>query len=170
LFIAAALCALAVSCGEKPSSESKNDGTTLCVNDFQNCVAPVLSAQIRRNGGAIVSCMDAACHLQGGSGGRFTLSATDMDANFQAVLAQVNLASPNAQESLLLIEPVQDSVLPSAVAGAHGGGELFPVASSDPAVNQCTAALSRWISTRVDSQTSPLCGSCPPPNTTNCGY
>jgi len=170
LIYAAAMCLLVVSCGVEPPSESSESGDTLCANDFQNCVAPVLSAQIRRRGGAFVSCMDAACHLEGGTGGRFTLSATDMDANFQAVKAQVNIVSGNPRDSLLLIEPVQDDVLSSAVAGAHGGGEIFPVASDNPAVNQCTAAIFRWINTRVADQLDPQCGSCGVVNTTNCGY
>ena len=118
--------------------------------------------------------MDSACHLAGGTGGRFTLSATDMAANFQAVKAQANLASASANDSLLLIEPVQDDVLSSAVAGAHGGGEIFPTASANPATNQCTAAIARWISIKVTDQSDPRCGICatvtPVTNTMTCGY
>ena len=174
--ISAALCAaLIAACGEQvPSEPAASSGTELCRNDFETCVAPVLSGQIRRRGGAIVSCMDSNCHVAGGNGGRFTLGS-DMDANYLAASSLVNMASSDPNASLLLIEPVQDDVLPSAVAGTHGGGEIFPVASSDPATNQCTAAISRWISIRVPDQTTdPRCGVCdtvtPVTNTMSCGY
>jgi hypothetical protein len=169
LICAIGMCALLAACGEEVPPQSSLAGTDLCENDFRDCVAPVLSGQIRRRGGAIVSCMDSTCHLAGGTGGRFTLSATDMGANFQSVKAQVNLASADANESLLLIEPTQDDVLPSAVAGPHGGGEIFPTLS-----NQCGAALSRWIGIKVTSQADARCGICasvtPVTNTMACGY
>lgn len=173
--LGAVLCAgLIAACGEQvPSEPAADSGTNLCQSDFDTCVAPVLSGQIRRRGGAIVSCMDSNCHAPGGNGGRFTLGA-DAGANFLAASSLVNTASSDPNASLLLIEPVQDDVLASAVAGTHGGGEIFPTASSNPATNQCTAAISRWISIKVADQTDPRCGVCggvtPVSNTMSCGY
>jgi len=136
----------------------------LCLSDFQACVMPVLSGQIRRNGGAIVSCTDSTCHVAGGSGGRFSLGADD-NANFQAVKNLISMTSP--QDSLILVEPTQDDVAPSAVAGTHGGGEIFP-SRSDP----CYSAISDWISNQVLTQNSSSCGLCTPVSNTmaSCGY
>jgi len=163
--IAAAACALALaSCGEQVPSEAASTQNDLCLNDFQVCVMPVLSGQIPRRGGAIVSCMDGNCHAPGGSGGRFSLG-TDIDANFQAAKSLINMTSP--QDSLLLVEPTQDDVAPSAVAGTHGGGEIFPSRS-----DACYLAISNWISNQVLTQSSPACGLCTPPSNTmtSCGY
>src|SRR5206468_1609337 len=144
----AAVCALVLAaCGQTVPNEPVTTQGNLCASDFQNCVMPVLSGQIRRRGGAIISCMDSNCHAAGGNGGRFTLGA-DVNANFQAAKNLVNLANP--AESLILVEPTQDDVAPSAVAGTHGGGEIFPTLDIYPGgSNQCTRAISRWISIQV---------------------
>ena len=73
-----AVGALALAgCGQQVPSQAAPAPGVLCSNDFQACVMPVLSGQIRRQDGATVSCMDSTCHLAGGNGGRFTLSATE---------------------------------------------------------------------------------------------
>jgi len=151
-----------ISCGEQVPSLVATTQNDLCQNDFDACVMPVMSGQITRRGGAIVSCMDSACHVAGGSGGRFTLG-TDNNANFQAIKNLVNMTSP--PDSLLLVEPTQDDVAPSAVAGTHGGGEIFPSRSDG-----CYVAISNWISNQVLTQTSSSCGLCTPPSMTSCGY
>lgn len=163
--IGAAACALAVvSCGEQVPSQAVMTQNDLCQNDFETCVMPVLSGQIPRRGGAVISCMDSNCHVNGGSGGRFTLGA-DNNANFQAVKNLINMTSP--QDSLLLVEPTQDNVAPSAVAGTHGGGEIFPSRS-----DACYTTISNWISNQVLTQTSSSCGLCTPVSNTmtSCGY
>ena len=161
----AAACAWAVvSCGQQVPSQAATSQNDLCLNDFQTCVMPVFAGQIRRRGGAIVSCTDSNCHVAGGNGGRFTLGA-DNNANFQAVKTLVNMTSP--QDSPVLVEPTQDDVAPSAVAGTHGGGEIFPSRS-----DACYMAISNWISNQVLTQTSSSCGLCTAlSNTaTSCGY
>ena len=164
LWLGVCLCLLA-SCGDEVPVAPASQNTDLCLNDFQNCVMPVLSGQIRRSGGGVVSCMDASCHVAGGNGGRFTLGA-DVTANFEAVKSNfVNFASPH--ESLILVEPTLDSVSPSAVAGFHGGGDIFPSRS-----DACYVAIHNWISNQVVDQSSAACGLCAPIADTfaSCGY
>ena len=153
------------SCGDPVPVAPQALNADLCLNDFQTCVMPVLSGQIHRRGGAIVSCMDGNCHVAGGNGGRFTLGS-DVSANFEAVKSNfVNFASTH--ESLILVEPTQDDVSPSAAAGSHGGGEIFPSRS-----DACYLAIHNWISNQVTSQSSATCGLCAQVvNTfTDCGY
>lgn len=134
----AALCAASViSCGEPVPTQPSDSTNEVCAADFQTCVMPVLTGQIRRRGGAIVSCTDSNCHVAGGTGGRFTIGA-DSTANMQAVLNLVNFASPG--DSLILVEPTQDDIAPSAVAGTHGGGEIFGSLG-----NACYQAIHGWI-------------------------
>jgi hypothetical protein len=125
---------------------------------------PVLSGQIRRRGGAIISCKDGNCHAPGGNGGRFTLGA-DNSANFLVVKNFVSFTNPD--DSLLLVEPTQDDVSPSAVAAFHGGGEIFPSRS-----DACYVAVHNWINNQVLDQTSAACGLCTPIASTiaSCGY
>lgn len=161
----AALCGLGlVACGEQVPNQRATTSSDLCANDFQQCVMPVLSGQIRRRGGAVVSCMDSNCHAPGGNGGRFTLGA-DNDANFLVVKSFVNFTGPH--DSLLLVEPTQDDVSPSAVAAFHGGGEIFPSRS-----DACYVAIYSWINNQVVDQSSPACGLCTPIASTfaSCGY
>jgi hypothetical protein len=147
------------ACGEQVPTDPNTVVNDVCENDFATCVMPIMSSQIRREGGAFVSCMDGNCHAQGGSGGRFTLGP-DNAANFRAASNLINLASPS--DSLLLVEPTNDAVAPSAVAGTHGGGNIFPTTS-----DQCYAAISAWISNNGGS-----CGLCTQVAnpTTTCGY
>lgn len=161
--VGAALCGLGlVACGEQVANELATTASDLCVNEFEQCVMPVLSGQIRRRGGAIVSCMDSNCHAPGGNGGRFTLGS-DNSANFLVVKSFVDFTSPH--DSLLLVEPTQDDVSPSAVAAFHGGGEIFPSRS-----DLCYAAVQGWISNQVVDQSA--CGVCTPIASTfaSCGY
>ena len=153
------------ACGEPVPVAPAAENADLCLNDFQTCVMPVLSGQIPRRGGAVVSCMDSNCHVAGGNGGRFTLGS-DVTANFRAVKSNfVNFASTH--DSLILVEPTQDDVSPSAAAGPHGGGEIFPSRS-----NACYVAIHNWISNQVTSQSSATCGLCPQVvnTSTDCGY
>lgn len=132
----------------------------LCSNDFQACVMPVLSGQIRRQDGATVSCMNSTCHLAGGNGGRFTLSATNVNADMQVVQTLSDLGNPHS--SPVLIKPAQEVT--------HGGGQVFSGRSDN-----CYLAIYTWISTQVDpalGDASPSCGQCiPVANTfTSCGF
>ncbi len=155
---------LLAACGEQVTNQPATSANDLCMSDFQNCVMPVLSGQIRRRGGAVISCMDSNCHVAGGSGGRFSLGS-DVSANFRAAKNLVNLTNPS--DSLLLVEPTQDDVAPSAVAGTHGGGEIFPSKG-----DACYLAISNWVRNQVPDQTSLACGSCAPIASTfaSCGY
>src|ERR1051325_148591 len=91
----AALCGLGVvGCGQPvpngpPDATLGGTNAQLCQNDFQTCVMPVLSGQIKRRGGAVISCTDGNCHAQGGSGGRFSLGS-DVNANFTAAKSLIN--------------------------------------------------------------------------------
>jgi hypothetical protein len=164
LWVGACLCVLA-ACGDQVPVAPASQDADLCLNDFQTCVMPVLSGQIRRRGGAVVSCMDGNCHVAGGNGGRFTLGA-DVSANFEAVKSNfVNFASTH--ESLILVEPTQDDVSPSAAAAFHGGGEIFPSRS-----DACYVAIHDWMSNQVVNQSSAACGLCAPIADTfaSCGY
>jgi hypothetical protein len=164
LWIGACLWAL-VSCGDQVPATPASSDADLCLNDFQNCVMPVLAGQIRRRGGAVVSCMDGNCHVSGGNGGRFTLGP-DVAANFEAVKSNfVDFTSTH--DSLILVEPTQDDVSPSAAAAFHGGGEIFPSRS-----DACYAAIHDWISNQVVNQSSASCGLCAPIADTfaDCGY
>lgn len=163
--LGAALCGLGlVACGVQVPNERATTSSDLCFNDFQTCVMPVLSGQIRRRGGAIISCADGNCHAPGGNGGRFALGSDD-NANFLVVKNFVNFTSPD--DSLVLVEPTQDDVAPSAVAAFHGGGEIFPSKS-----DACYVAIRSWISNQVTDQASPACGTCTPIADTfaSCGY
>ncbi|MBI3899568.1 MAG: cytochrome c [Gammaproteobacteria bacterium] len=152
-----------VACGEKVPSERVTSTSTLCANDFQTCVLPVLTSQIRRRGGAVITCVE--CHKPGGNGGPFTLDTSDPDASFNAVRQQVNFTSPD--ESKLLVEPTQDDVAPSATAGPHGGGDIFPSRS-----DACYVAIHDWISNQVADQAASSCGLCTAVAnpTASCGY
>jgi hypothetical protein len=132
----------------------------LCSNDFQACVMPVLSGQIRRQDGATVSCMNSTCHLVGGNGGRFTLSATDVNADMQVVTALADLANPH--NSPVLMKPAEEVT--------HGGGRVLSGRG-----DSCYLAIFTWLSTRADpalGDASPACGLCTPvANTfTSCGF
>lgn len=164
LVAALGVVALLSSCGEQVQQQPSSTANNPCQNDFQTCVMPIFNGQIRRSGGAIVSCMDSNCHVSGGNGGRFTLGSNN-DANYQAVKNLINLT--NADDSLLLVEPTADSASPSAVAGTHGGGEIFPSRS-----DACYVKIRSWIANQVVDQSSPACGLCTPiANTfTSCGY
>jgi hypothetical protein len=163
-----AACLLGLlACGDPIPSQQASATGALCLNNFQTCVMPVLSGQIRRRGGSIVSCMDSNCHVVGGSGGRLLLVA-DTTANSEAIKANfVNFQT--VDESLILAEPLQDDQTPAAIAGVasfHGGGEIFPNRSTDP----CYLAVSNWIGEQVTSQST--CSVCTAiTNTlTSCGY
>ncbi len=161
----AALCGLGLlACGVEVPNQPAATASELCANDFDNCVMPVLSGQIRRRGGAIISCTDGNCHAVGGNGGRFTLGA-DNTVNFSVVKNFVNFTSPH--DSLLLVEPTQDDVSPSPVAAFHGGGEIFPSRT-----DACYLAIYNWISNQIpDASTTGSCGCTPIANTfTSCGY
>lgn len=161
----AALCGLSVvACGKQVPNERVTATATLCQSDFNTCVMPVLSGQIRRRGGAVISCTDGNCHAQGGSGGRFSLGA-DITANFNAAKNFVNFTNP--RESLLLVEPTQDDVAPSAAAGTHGGGEIFPSTG-----DACYLAIYNWINKQIpDPNSTATCGCAPVADTfASCGY
>src|SRR5258707_12480958 len=98
--------------GQQAASPAAPQLGVLCSNDFQACVMPVLSGQIRRQDGATVSCMDSTCHLAGGNGGRFTLSATDANADRQVVRTLADLGNPHS--SPVLMKPAEEVT--------HGGG------------------------------------------------
>jgi len=155
------VAALALAgCGQQVSSQAVLAEGLLCSNDFQACVMPVLSGQIRRQDGAIVSCMDSTCHLAGGNGGRFTLSATDVNADKQVVTTLADLANPHS--SPVLVKPAEEVT--------HGGGRVFSGRS-----DSCYLAIYDWINTRADpalGDASPSCGRCTPvANTsTSCGF
>ena len=161
-----AVCGIGLAaCGDPvPGGQRAAATSELCANDFQTCVMPVLSGQIRRRGGSPISCSDGNCHAPGGVGGRFTLGS-DNTANQAAVSSFVNFTSPH--DSLVLVEPVQDDLSPSAVAALHGGGEIFPSRN-----DACYLAIYNWINNQVVNQTSAACGLCAPvANTfTSCGY
>jgi len=164
-FVGAALCGLGVlACGVDVPNQPAVTSAELCANDFDTCVMPVLSGQIRRRGGAIVSCTDSNCHAVGGNGGRFTLG-TDNSVNFLVAKSFVNFTSPH--DSLLLVEPTQDDVSPSTVAAFHGGGEIFPSRT-----DACYLTIYNWISNQIPNQsTTGACGCTPVASTfASCGY
>ena len=157
--LAATALALA-GCGQQVPNQPVTTQGVLCSNDFQACVMPVLSGQIRREDGATVSCMNSTCHLAGGNGGRFTLSATDVAADMQVVQTLSNLGDPHS--SPVLVKPAEEVT--------HGGGHVFSGRSDN-----CYLALFTWISNQVDpalGDASPACGKCAPiANTsTSCGF
>ena len=153
--------ALALSgCGQQVPEQTLPTQGALCSTDFQACVMPVLSGQIRREDGAVVSCMNSSCHLVGGNGGRFTLSQTDFVADQQVVQTLSDLGNPPA--SPVLEKPSEEVT--------HGGGHVFSGRS-----DSCYLAISSWISNQVDpalGDASPQCGKCVPvANTlTTCGF
>jgi len=158
------LCSLAAGalagCGQQVPQAAVAAQGVLCSNDFQACVMPVLSGQIRREDGATVSCMNSTCHLAGGNGGRFTLSATDVNADMQVVQTLSDLGNPHG--SPVLIKPADEVT--------HGGGHVFSGRS-----DSCYLAIFNWISNQVDpalGDASPACGQCVPiANTsTSCGF
>jgi len=159
----AALCGLGlVACGQPVPGETVQNSVApivgqLCSNDFRTCVMPVLSRPMRRLGGSVVACNDSNCHAVGGNGGRFTLGPDD-NANFLSASNFVDRNNPDT--SLLLVEPTVDSVLSTATAAFHGGGDIFP-SSSDA----CFSAVRSWITNTA------ACGSCTAvPLSTPCGY
>lgn len=137
-------------CGQQVPQQVVATQGALCSNDFQACVMPVLSSQIRRQDGATVSCMDSTCHLAGGNGGRFTLSATDVSADMQVVQTLSDLGNPF--NSPVLMKPAEEVT--------HGGGHVFKD-RSDP----CYVAIYDWIR----QQDPAKCGKCQPVSTT-CGF
>ena len=153
-----------VACGVEVPNQPATTSSELCLNDFETCVMPVLSGQIRRRGGAVVSCADGNCHAAGGNGGRFTLGAYSA-ANFLVAKNFVNFTGPH--DSLLLVEPAQDDVSPSPVAAFHGGGEIFPSRT-----DACYLSIFDWISTQIpDQNTTAACGCTPVADTfASCGY
>jgi len=147
-------------CGQQVPSQAVTQLGALCSNDFQVCVMPVLSGQIRRQDGVTVSCMDSTCHLAGGNGGRFTLSATDQNADMQVVETLADFGDPHS--SPVLRKPVEEV--------AHGGGRVL-----SGRADNCYLAIYNWITNQVDpalGDTSPSCGLCTPvANTsTGCGF
>jgi hypothetical protein len=157
--VAAGALALA-GCGQQVPEQIATTQGVLCSNDFQACVMPVLSGQIRRQDLATVSCMNSTCHLAGGNGGRFTLSATDVNADMQVVQTLSDLGNPH--NSPVLIKPAEEVT--------HGGGRVFSGRNDN-----CYLAIYTWISNQVDpalGDASPSCGQCTPvANTfTSCGF
>jgi len=156
-----AVAALALAgCGQQVPTQAVAAQGLLCSNDFQACVMPVLSGQIRRQDGATVSCMDSTCHLAGGNGGRFTLSATDVNADKQVVTTLADLANPH--NSPVLMKPAEEVT--------HGGGQVLKGRT-----DTCYLAIYNWISNQVDpalGDTSPSCGLCTPVvnTSTSCGF
>jgi hypothetical protein len=145
-------------CGQQVPQQAVATQGVLCSNDFQACVMPVLSGQIRRQDLVTVSCMNSTCHLAGGNGGRFTLSATDLNANQQVVQTLSDLGNPPA--SPVLMKPAEEVT--------HGGGRVLS-GRSDP----CYVAIFNWINTQVDpalGDASPLCGKCVQANLAMCGF
>ena len=148
------------SCGQQVPSQAAPGQGVLCSNDFQVCVMPVLSGQIRRQDGATVSCMDSTCHLAGGNGGRFTLSATEPDADMQVVRTLADLGNPHG--SPVLMKPSEEVT--------HGGGRVL-----SGRADGCYLAIYNWINNQVDpalGDTSPSCGLCTPVAnpSTSCGF
>lgn len=168
--IGAVACAWAViSCGQQVPSRPAMTQNEVCENDFDTCIMPILSSQIRREGGAFVSCMDGNCHVAGGNGGRFTLGANSA-ANLQSVKNLINLSGPAS--SLLLVEPTNDNVAASAVAGTHGGGNIFQATG-----DACYRAIRIWLENQFSPPASGNCGLCqvtPDASVSNptlsCGY
>jgi hypothetical protein len=157
--VAAGTLALA-GCGQQVPQQPVATQGVLCSNDFQACVMPVLSGQIRREDGATVSCMNSTCHLAGGNGGRFTLSPTDVSADMQVVQTLSDLGNPHS--SPVLVKPAQEVT--------HGGGHVFSGRS-----DSCYLAVFDWISNQVDpalGDASPACGKCVPiaDTSTSCGF
>ena len=157
--VAAGALALA-GCGQQVQQQAVVAQGVLCTNDFQACVMPVLSGQIRRQDGATVSCMNSTCHLAGGNGGRFTLSATDVNADKQVVQTLSNLGDPHS--SPVLVKPAEEVT--------HGGGRVF-----QGRTDSCYLAVFNWISNQVDpalGDASPSCGQCVPVASTftSCGF
>jgi len=155
-----AVGALALAgCGQEVPSQAVTEQGVLCSNDFQACVMPVLSRQIRRQDGVTVSCMDSTCHLAGGNGGRFTLSATDTNADMQVVRTLADLGNPHS--SPVLMKPAEEVT--------HGGGRVLSGRGDN-----CYLAIYNWINNQVDpaqGDTSPSCGKCTPvANNTFCGF
>jgi hypothetical protein len=147
-------------CGQQVPEQAVATQGVLCSNDFQACVMPVLSGQIKRQDGVVVSCMNSTCHLAGGNGGRFTLSPTDVSADQQVVQTLSNLG--DAHSSPVLMKPTEEVT--------HGGGRVFSGRS-----DSCYLAVFNWISNQVDpalGDASPFCGKCVPvANTaTSCGF
>jgi hypothetical protein len=157
--VAASVLALA-GCGQQVPQQGVVTQGVLCSRDFQACVMPVLSGQIRRQDGATVSCMNSTCHLAGGNGGRFTLSATDTNADMQVVQTLSDLSNPH--NSPVLIKPAEEVT--------HGGGHVFSGRN-----DSCYLAIFNWISNQVDpalGDASPACGQCVPVANTaaSCGF
>ena len=155
--VAAGALALA-GCGQQVPEQAVATQGVLCGNDFQACVMPVLSGQITRQGGAVVSCMNSTCHLAGGNGGRFTLSPTDVNADMQVVQTLSNLGDPNS--SPVLVKPAEEVT--------HGGGHVF-----NGRTDNCYVAVYSWIKNQVDpalGDADPSCGKCVAVATTSCGF
>ena len=146
-------------CGQQvPQQQAVAAQGVLCSNDFQACVMPVLSGQIRREDLVTVSCMNSTCHLAGGNGGRFTLSATDVNADQQVVQTLSDLGNPPA--SPVLMKPTEEVT--------HGGGHVLK-GRSDP----CYVAILNWINNPVDpaqGDASMSCGNCVQANLAMCGF
>jgi hypothetical protein len=148
-------------CGQQAPSQAAPQPGVLCSNDFQACVMPVLSGQIHRQDGATVSCMDSTCHLAGGNGGRFTLSATDTNADMQVVETLADLGNPHS--STVLMKPAEEVT--------HGGGRVLSGRSDN-----CYVAIFNWINNPVDpaqGDSSSACGRCAPVVNTSppiCGF
>lgn len=138
------------------------NGSTLCISDFERCVNPVFDAVINGRTGP-ATCAAAGCHAQSsGSGGAFKIypkpapGSTESMANFFSARAFADLNNPPA--SRLLQKPDADGI-------PHAGGDIFPNSS-----DVCRAAITAWISNRVDDENAPSCGSCTVPATASCGY
>lgn len=138
---------LLAGCGSEVSSSADTAGLTLdCPNVFQSTTAGVGVNRIFDLNIGGRTCSAGGCHLVGtSSGGAFKLypnaapNTPEMQANFYAAKAFVNLSSPT--ESKLLLEPLAGS---QAIVGGHGGGDIFPDAL-DP--NYVT--ILAWIANQI---------------------
>ncbi len=153
-------------CKEVEVTEASSDNRTLCYADFEQCISPILDAQLSGRAGP-ATCASSGCHDQAaGSGGAFKIfsqpapSSAEMLANYFAARAFANLDDPD--QSKLLLEPLQGV---SSITGTHTGGDIFPSTG-----DACYVAIHDWISNQVEASDSSACGQCVATDPASCGY
>ncbi len=157
-------------CGQNVAptpAASQATGSTLCFADYQRCVDPIFHNVIHAQNGTISCTQGSGCHLAPNpSGGQFQLDpnaqsdSMEMHNNFTTALQFVNFSNPS--ESFLLLKP---SVAGRVAGVGHAGGNVFPTET-----DACYVTIKTWISTQVDDENSPSCGSCTAPTISSCGY
>jgi hypothetical protein len=145
--LAVALAGALVACGEPVEQAPAAGNQTLDRAAFETDVNPLYDDPA-------LNCSSSGCHnVNGGSGGSFKIYANaapgspEMDANFFATVAFINLSNP--PQSKLLLEPLAGA--PASVGG-HGGGDIF-ADTADPDYQ----TLCNWIRNGSTAPSPPAC-------------